>query len=135
MSTISHFDPLHDTKPIGNYSSSVSIDIGEGELIFISGQVASDNQGNTVGVGDIRKQTHKVFENLQNVLSQYGGQLADIVNTTIYLPDMGLFDEFNEVRNHYFKEHKPSSTLIGVSCLAIRDHLIEISAVAYVQKS
>lgn len=125
-------NPENHTKEIGNYSASTSIGFDGGRLIFISGQVPSDNNGKTVGK-TMREQADYVFQKLSKVLNASGGTLKDLASVTIFLKDIAQFNEFNEVRNLYFSEHKPASTLVEVSSLAISDHMVEMNGIAYIK--
>jgi enamine deaminase RidA (YjgF/YER057c/UK114 family) len=109
----------------------VEIDPSAHRLLFISGQLATDSQGQVVGTGDIRAQAHAVFANLAAVLSAAGGDLSDVVSMTVFLTARADFDGFNEVRNQIFRtEPYPTSTLVVVAGLVVPEHLVEVNAVA-----
>jgi len=104
-----------------------------GKLIFISGQVARDQQGNLVGKGDLRAQAAQVFENLKIALAAAGATFNDVVKINWYVRDYNQekLAALREVRNMYVnKGNPPASTLIGVAALAQEDYLIEVDAVA-----
>ncbi len=63
-------------KPVSNYQAATRQE--SGHLVYISGQVAWDEAGNTVGVGDIEVQARQVFRNLRQVLEDAGGGLGDL---------------------------------------------------------
>lgn len=117
-------------EPSGPYSRGTRISLSGADLIFISGQVAQDSEGNTVGKGDIVLQTEQALKNLQNVLEASGASLADVVKVTVFLRNMEQRDIVAEVRKRFFKDNLPASTLVEVSKLAHQDWLIEIEAVA-----
>ena len=101
--------------------------------IYVSGQVAVDEKGKVVGVGDMRAQTEQAFRNVQIALEAAGATFADVVKTSLFV--VGLKAEhvpiIREVRAKYVsRETPPTSTLVGVSALVGRDWLIEIEAVA-----
>ncbi len=104
-----------------------------GKLVFISGQVARDKQGNLVGKGDLRAQTVQVFENLKAALAAAGATFNDVMKINWYVKDykqenLGIL---REVRTMYVnKDNPPASTLSGVVALAQDDYLIEVEAVA-----
>lgn len=125
-------NPENHTKEIGSYSASISIGIDGGKMVFISGQVPSDESGNTVGT-TMKEQAEYVFQNLSKVLDVNGGTLKNLVSVTIFLKNIIQFNEFNEVRNDYFSEYRPASTLVEVSSLAINDHMVEINGIAYIK--
>src|SRR6266849_1260281 len=104
-----------------------------GKLVFISGQVARDKQGNLVGKGDLRAQTVQVFENLKAALAAAGATFNDVVKINWYIKDYKQenLSVLREVRTMYVnKANPPASTLSGVAALALDDYLIEVEAVA-----
>jgi len=92
-------------EPISHFTHVVRA----GRLVFVSGCVASDENGKTVGGGDIVAQTRQVHENIKNVADR---------------------EKVNTVRKEYFGPHRPASTLIEISRLVRDDLLIEIEATA-----
>jgi len=112
------------------YSQGVRV----GNVVYVSGQVALDSDGNVVGKGDFAAQTRRVFENLRSVLKSVGGDLDDIVRIKIHLTDMDNLDEFRRIRSEYFRDWFPASTLIEVGGLIIKELMIEIDAIAVVEK-
>jgi 2-iminobutanoate/2-iminopropanoate deaminase len=98
--------------------------------LYLAGQLARDEQGQTVGVGDIRAQTAKVIENIRTILRAEGGDLRNLVKLTVFTTDMRYFDAIVEVRRRYFTDDLPASTIVEVNKLAQPDLLIEIEAVA-----
>ncbi|MEV4915840.1 RidA family protein [Streptomyces tirandamycinicus] len=126
--------PPGHTLPIGKYSPGVVVPLdAERVMVFISGQVSSDAEGNCIGVGDAGLQTETVFRMVSDVLKEVGGTLADLVSVVIYLKDMSDFPAVSQVRNRVLSDPAPASTLVEVSKLAISDHLVEISGVGVVR--
>ena len=98
--------------------------------LYIAGQLARDENGQTVGVDDIRAQTAKVIENIRTILRAEGGDLHNLVKVTVYTTDMRYFDAIAEVRRRYFTSDLPTSTIVQVARLAQPDLLIEIESIA-----
>jgi enamine deaminase RidA (YjgF/YER057c/UK114 family) len=100
--------------------------------VYVSGQVASDHDGNTVGVGDYAAQTEQAYENLRAALAAAGATFADVTKMTVYVvgltPDVR--SEIGVIRAHFMPANPPASTLVGVSALAMPDWLIEVEAIA-----
>jgi 2-iminobutanoate/2-iminopropanoate deaminase len=115
----------------GAYSSGV--EAPSGRTIYVSGQVSLDAEGNVVGEGDVRLQTETVLEHVKTVVEEAGGGMEDIVKVTVFITDMGLYDDIHEVRRRYFEEPFPASSMVEVSALIDPRLLIEIEAVAVVQ--
>lgn len=110
------------------YSHAVSV---EGRrLIFVSGQLSRDRDGNTVGRGDMRAQLRQVGENVKTALEAAGASLKDLVKTTTYVTDIDEFFKHVDVRTDYFGPALPTSTTVEVRRLSHPDFLVEIEAVA-----
>ncbi len=112
-------------QPIGPYNQAIKAD----KFLFISGQLAIDpKQGKIVGT-DIVTQTRQVLENISAILGAANYSLNDVVQTTVYLSSMSLFEEFNREYARYFKEDFPARATIA--CELKGSALVEIAAVAY----
>ena len=103
-----------------------------GKLMFISGQVAFDEQGKVVGAGDIVAQATKIFENLQAVLRAAGADFGSVIKTNYYITDVSLFPKVAALRPRYFSAPFPASTMVEVKGLVHPDLLLEVEAVAVV---
>jgi 2-iminobutanoate/2-iminopropanoate deaminase len=114
----------------GAYSSGVEAPAGR--TIYVSGQVSLDAEGNVVGEGDVKLQTETVLEHVKTVVEEAGGGMEDVVKVTVFITDMGLYDEIHEVRRRYFEEPFPASSMVEVSALIDPRLIIEIEAVAVV---
>ena len=101
-------------------------------MIFLSGQLAWDRDGNTVGKGDMRAQFEQVGQNLKNGLEAAGASLDDVVKAVTYVTDMDAFFECVDIRQKYFGPGWPTSTTFEVSRLAHPDMMIEIDMIAVV---
>lgn len=119
-----------DSKPIGRYSPAVSTMITMGDqLVYVSGQVATDNLGNVLCRDDPTGQAEVVFEHLRRTLALAGASLTDIISVTIFLSNRDYFDAVSDVRNRIFRDHAPASTLVIASMIE-EGCLLEINAVA-----
>ena len=101
-----------------------------GRLVFVSGCVATDERGRTVGVGDVVAQARQVHDNVGRCLAAAGASFADVCKVTVFLTDVGDREKVNEVRKEYFGASRPASTLVEVSRLVRDDLLIEMEATA-----
>ena len=118
-------------KPVKPYYSNC-VRVDPGPLLFISGQVAIDENGRLVGADDLKAQAKQVFENLRAALLANGATLSDILKVTVFVTDMRAFEELTELRTQYFPVNGPASTMVEVSKLAKPEWLIEVEAVAAV---
>jgi reactive intermediate/imine deaminase len=117
-----------EAKPVANYKMATRQE--GGQLLYISGQVARDTDGNVVGTGDMRTQARQVFQNLRQVLQAAGGDLNNLMKITTYITKIEDFPAVAEVRGEVFQGELPASTLIVVKSLFHPDFLIEIEGVA-----
>lgn len=102
-----------------------------GRTLYISGQVALDNEGNLVGRGDFGAQTVQVFENLTARLKEGGATFKDVVKLNYYLTDASDLQTLRDTRNRYLNtDNPPASTLVVVKQLFREEFLIEVEAVA-----
>lgn len=112
---------------------STAIEAPAGRTIYVSGLTSRNKEGTVVGKGDIKVQTETILQNMQIILAEAGGTMADIVKLTVFIREMDLFDEIHDIRRSYFEEPYPASSMVEVSMLADPDLLIEIEAVAVVE--
>jgi enamine deaminase RidA (YjgF/YER057c/UK114 family) len=104
---------------------------GPGTILYVSGQIARNQDGEIVGVGDLEVQTRQVYENLSSVLKTLGATLADVVKQNVFITSLDQVDKFRKVRDEYLPEDRlPATTLVGVTGLAMKELLIEIEVVA-----
>jgi len=115
-------------KAIGPYSQAIQA----GNLIFISGQIPLDPATGELVKGDIRQQTRQVLENIKGILESQEIKMEDVVKATIFLKDMGNFNQVNEVYATYFSSFPPARSTVEVTRLP-RDVEIEIEAIAVIQ--
>ncbi|HMO50905.1 MAG TPA: RidA family protein [Kiritimatiellia bacterium] len=112
--------------PIGPYNQAVHV---TGPLIFTSGQIPLDAQGQLVS-GGIAEQTHAVFANLKAILEAAGSGLDRVIKTTVFLADLADFGTMNGIYETYFPgSTAPARSTIQVARLP-KDARIEIEAVA-----
>lgn len=110
--------------------------VRKGNVLHVAGQLAIDASGNTVGAGDVRRQTRQVLENIRAIVEAAGGSLRDVVKTTVYLTDMAFHEAVNEVYVEFFHDEFPARTTVQVAALAPavtgegHPFLVEIDAVA-----
>jgi len=103
-----------------------------GDLLFLSGQVAQNEQGQIVGIGDPEAQVEQIYRNMRAVLEAGGSSLERIGKMTILTTSMEYLPAIRAVRDRVFAPvgHVPASTLAIISSLAHPDYLVEIEVVA-----
>ena len=115
-------------EPVSHYCHAVRA----GDRIWISGTVGIGADG--VTSKDAVKQFEVAMRNLDAVLQQAGGVVTDIVKVTIFLTNIEDRSGINPIREAYFGEHRPASTLIEVSQLVLPELKVEIEAEAVIQR-
>jgi 2-iminobutanoate/2-iminopropanoate deaminase len=130
MSTITRGDPPDLQNVRKNvYHHYIRVDNPK-SLIFLSGQLSRDKNGQLVGRGDMAEQTRQAIRNMETVLQAAGGGLQDIVSIVVYTTDMREFKSIVEARVEFFKDKLPTSTIVEVNHLADPGLLIEFQAIA-----
>jgi 2-iminobutanoate/2-iminopropanoate deaminase len=119
---------IHTTAapaPIGPYSQSVKAN----GFLFLSGQIALDPRTGNVEAKTVEEEALQVMKNLEAVLKEAGLGFSAVVKTTIFLTDMSLFAQVNEVYASFFVDAFPARETIAVKGLP-RGVQVEISMVA-----
>ena len=113
--------------PIGPYSQAV---IANG-FLFASGQAAFNPATGELVLTDIQAETRQVMENIKAILEEAKLSFANVVKTTIFLSDMQLFAQVNEVYGSYFTANFPARETVAVKTLP-RNVNIEVSITAVI---
>jgi len=129
---IDSFNPPEVWSPFGAFSMGVVQ--GQGQVVYLKGQVALDRGGQVVGKGDMKAQVHKTLENIRAVLTHVGGEMGDIQSLTQYVTDIEAFMAAGEVRQKFFSAPFPVTTTVEVSRLYDPDLLVEITAIAEIPR-
>ena len=109
---------------IGPYSHAVVA----GNLMFLSGQIAINPETGEMPAG-VQAQTAQAIANIKAILAEKGATLDNVVKTTVYLAEMSLFGEMNEIYAQHFSEPLPARSAIAVKELPKRA-LVEIEVIA-----
>ena len=122
--------PEQLSEPISHYTDGAR----GGNMLFVSGMLPTDASGALVGAGDGVAQADQVLANIKAVLDAAGATFADVLKVTVYLRNVDDRPRVNTVRQKYFGQSRPASTLVEISRLAIEGALVEVDAVAYVAR-
>ena len=90
--------------PIGPYNQAIL----SGDMLFVSGQIALIPGTSDLANADVNAEANQVMKNLKAILSEAGMDFNNVVKTTIFLSDMSLFGEVNEIYGSYFKSDLPT---------------------------
>jgi enamine deaminase RidA (YjgF/YER057c/UK114 family) len=122
--------PRGHPAPRGAYSPGLLVEHGGSSTLYLTGQLAVDTDGNVVAPNDPAAQTEFVFGLIGEILEAAGMGFGDIVKVQTFLTHMPDFPKFSEVRNRFFAESRPVSTLLEVKGLSREGCCVEIEAVA-----
>lgn len=115
----------HAPAPIGPYNQAIEFN----GMLFCSGQIALNPQDGSLVMDSIQNETHQVMKNIQAILNEAGLTFNHIIKTTIFLSDMQLFSEVNDIYASYFSNHYPARETVAVLGLPKGVH-VEISVTA-----
>jgi len=111
-------------KAIGPYSQAIK----SGNFIFISGQLPIDPINGLIPQ-DIKEQTKNVLNNIKAILEEANCSMENIVKTTVYMTDLSLFQQMNEIYAQFFKNNPPARATVEVKSLP-KGANVEIEAIA-----
>jgi enamine deaminase RidA (YjgF/YER057c/UK114 family) len=113
-------------EDIVGYSRAVKI----GNIVEVTGTVASGNDGNVVGKDDAYAQTKFIYQKIEKILQRAGAEMKDVIRVRMFVTDIARWQEYGRAHSEFFKEIKPCNTMVEVSALIEADYLIEIEATA-----
>ena len=107
---------------------SLSRAVRAGDFVFVTGQVPM-HAGQPMTDGSIEDQTRACLNSLQQILSEAGCDLGDVVKSMVWLKNRVDFAGFNTVYSEYFPTEPPTRSALVSEFLI--DILVEIECVAY----
>ena len=128
--------PFTAVTPASGWNAryTFSAAVRAGNLLFISGMTAANDQGELVGEGDIVRQTEYIFEKMGRVLEAAGASFANVVETTEYFTTLDGYSKTAGVRRKVFGDAPwPAATGVLVAGLIRPGALIEIKATAVLE--
>lgn len=125
--------PTKVHRPASPYNHAIVT--SPGKLLFISGQVPVDANGEIVSAEDFEAQVDQVFSNLSHILETAGASFRDVVKLGTFLTRSDDIPAFGRKRAAFFSNFFPdgdfpTSSLIVVAGLADPRFLVEIEAYA-----
>ena len=118
--------PKGSAPPLAPYSPGAKA----GNTVYVSGTLAIDKDGKTVGVGDAKAQTRFILESIRSVVEAAGGSLKDIAFNHIFLKDLKDYAAMNEVYREFFPANQPARYCIRAD-LVKPEFLVEIASIAH----
>ncbi len=115
-------------EDIVGYSRAVKV----GNIIEVTGTVASGEDGQVVGENDPYQQTRFIYQKIEKVLAQAGASIKDVVRVRMFVTDISKWQEYGRAHSEFFKDIKPCNTMVEVSALIEPGYMIEIEASAII---
>ena len=110
------------------YSRAVKV----GNIVEVTGTVASGEDGKVVGKDDPYAQTKYIYEKIEAVLIRAGATMKDVVRVRMFVTDISRWQEYGKAHSEFFRDIKPCNTMVEISALIEQDYLIEIEATAII---
>jgi enamine deaminase RidA (YjgF/YER057c/UK114 family) len=115
-------------EDIVGYSRAVKV----GNVIEVTGTVASGDDGNVVGKDDAYAQTKYIYQKIEKVLGRAGATMRDVVRVRMFVTDIARWQEYGRAHSEFFKTIKPCNTMVEVKALIEPEYLVEIEATAII---
>jgi len=116
--------------PKFNPAAPYSTALRAGNLLFITGQVATDENNQIVGDGDVRAQVRQIFINLGHILRAAGGAYDNLVKLTYFYQHLDDIAKLGGLREEFLQEPYPAVTGVQIARLADTRLLVEVDAIA-----
>lgn len=116
-------------EDIVGYSRAVKM----GNLVFVAGTTAVDENNQVVGHGDPYAQTRFIFKKIESALARAGASFDDVVRTRMYVTDIRQWEHIGRAHGEFFGDVKPAATMVEVRALISPDLLVEVEVTAVVQ--
>lgn len=125
-----------ETYPEQNLDNDLSQGVVAGNIIFLRGQVPQDlDTAENIAIGDPVEQTHRVMQNIRQLIEEGGGKMEDLAKLVVYLVDIRHREAVYRTMGEYIKGIHPACTGLVVVALARPEWLVEIDATAVISDS
>jgi enamine deaminase RidA (YjgF/YER057c/UK114 family) len=128
MSDRTNYSSGSKWEDIVGYSRAVKV----GNLVEVTGTIASGDDGKVVGENDAYTQTKYIYEKIESVLRRAGASMKDVVRVRMFVTDISRWQEYGRAHSEFFKDIKPCNTMVEVRALIEPAYLIEIEATAII---
>ena len=107
--------------------------VARGTMVFLRGQCPQAlDDGTSLDSHDAAEQTHKVMQNIRQLIEECGGEMAHLVKLVVYLTDIRHREAVYRTMGEYIQGVHPVCTGLVVDALARPEWLVEIDATAVI---
>jgi enamine deaminase RidA (YjgF/YER057c/UK114 family) len=107
--------------------------VAKGKMIFLRGQCPQDlDTAKNIESHDPVEQTHKVMQNIRQLIEECGGKMEHLVKIVVYITDVRHREAIYRTMGKYLNGVHPVSTGLVVQALARPDWLVEIDGTAVI---
>jgi len=128
-------NPLSMKQPTKYYSNGILVSLENANMIFVTGQVAQDNQGQVISPNNALEQTKFIFGHISEILKDADMTLDDVVKVQIFVTNMDDSSQVSKIRDEMLINSKPASTMIEVNRLVKEGCCVEIEVIAIKQSN
>ena len=123
-----HLEPL-STPEHNSRNLPFSQAVKAGGFIFLSGEIGTLPGSMELVPGGIKAETRQIMENMSATLTRIGASMDDVVKCTVFIEEMSMWPQMNEVYVTYFPNHKPARSAVGADGIALGG-AVEIECIA-----
>ena len=116
-------------QPLGHYSQAIV----HGNTVYVSGQLPIDPQTGEKRIGSIEEQAEQALKNLSEILRAANSDIDQVIKTTVYISDIGMWNRVDAVYSRFFGEHRPARAVVPTRDLHF-GFQIEIEAIAAIKR-
>jgi 2-iminobutanoate/2-iminopropanoate deaminase len=120
-----------DVAPASSYEHGAPA----GDFLFVAGQIAKDEAGDWVGLGDAGAQARQVYRNIGRILAHFGAGPENVVKITTFLVDRADRDAITEARLAFFGDHRPPHSGLVIAGLGSPEVRVEVEVIAYIPQA
>ena len=128
--TIRKVNPASMKQPTKSYSNGILLPLSDVDIMFVTGKIAQDNDGNVISPNDAAVQTQYVFDRIADILREVGMNLDDVIKAQIFVTNMKDAPQVSKIRDVAFINSKPVSTFVEVNQLVKPGCCVEIEVIA-----
>ena len=127
---VSKINPATMKQPSKAYSNGILVSLFDADILFVTGQVAQDSNGNVVSPNNATEQAIFIFQHIAEILADAGMSHDNVVKAQIFVTDMKESHKVSAVRDQVFVNSKPASTMVEVNRLVKDGCCVEIEVIA-----